>query len=147
GGSLGRRLLTKVGDLMHTGDENPVVRLDAPLREAVLVMTRTKMAATSVVDDDGKLVGVFVDGDLRRCLMSGPIDMDIRVGDLLGSRAKFARPDMVQTGPKFATADMMAVEALQILRDYKIIELPVLDQNRKPIGMVHLHDITRAGIT
>jgi len=147
GGSLGRRLLTKVGDLMHTGSDNPVVHLDAPLKDAVLVMTQTKMAATSVVDDDGRLVGVLVDGDLRRCLLSGPIDMNVRIRDLLGRRANFARPDMVSSGPKFVRSDTLAVKALEILREYKIIELPVCDENHKPIGMIHLHDITRAGIT
>ena len=132
---------------MHTGADNPVVHLDAPLKEAILAMTRTKMAATSVVDDEGKLVGVFVDGDLRRCLISGPIDMNVRIRDLLGSRAKFARPDMVGCGPKFVRPDTMAVKALEILREYKIIELPVCDEEHRPIGMIHLHDITRVGIT
>jgi len=147
GGSLGRRLLTKVGDLMHTGRDNPVVSLNAPLKEAILVMTATKMAATSVVDDQGRLVGVFVDGDLRRYLMSGPIDLNTPIKDLLANRARFARPDMIASQPKFARADMMAVKALEILREYKIIELPVIDEDHRPIGMIHLHDITRAGIT
>lgn len=135
GGSLGRRLLTKVSDLMHTGKDNPVVHESAPLREAILVMTSTKLAATSVVDDAGKLVGFFCDGDLRRHLMGGSCDLARRVSEVMTRRPKFVRPTM------------MAVKALEILREYKIIELPVCDEAGRPIGMIHLHDITRAGIT
>lgn len=135
GGSLGRRLLTKVGDLMHTGDENPVVDVATPLREAILVMTSKKLAATSIADDTGRLVGFFADGDLRRYLTRGAIDMDRPIGDLMTRE------------PKCATPEMMAVKALEILREYKIIELPVVDDAHRPIGMLHLHDITRAGIT
>jgi arabinose-5-phosphate isomerase len=135
GGSLGRRLLVKVSHLMHTGQENPVVKLGTPLREAILVMTSSKLAATSVVDNDGKLTGIFVDGDLRRLLMKGEVKLDIPVETLMTHN------------PKFATPDMMAVRALEILREYKIIELPVCDEEHHPIGMIHLHDITRAGIS
>jgi arabinose-5-phosphate isomerase len=135
GGSLGRRLLTKVGDIMHKGDENPVVHQDAPLREAILVMTRSKLAATSVIDHAGLLVGFFTDGDLRRFLMKGNPDLEVPISTL-----------MIHD-PKRAWPDMMAAKALEILRQYKIIELPVCDEAGHPIGMVHLHDITRAGIS
>jgi arabinose-5-phosphate isomerase len=135
GGSLGRRLLTKVADLMHTGADNPIVAMNAPLKQAILVMTSTKLAATSVVDDAGKLVGFFADGDLRRYLMGGQCDLDKPIRELMTSSPKFVRPTM------------MAVKALEILREYKIIELPVCDDDHRPVGMIHLHDITRAGIT
>jgi arabinose-5-phosphate isomerase len=135
GGSLGRRLLIKVSDLMHKGEDNPVVKLGTPLRDAILVMTSSKLAATSVVDNDGKLTGIFVDGDLRRLLMKGEVKLDMPVEELMTHN------------PKFASPDMMAVRALEILREYKIIELPVCDGDHCPIGMIHLHDITRAGIT
>ena len=135
GGSLGRRLLTKVADLMHTGKDNPVVHVSAPLREAILVMTSTKLASTSVIDDGGKLVGFFADGDLRRYLMGGTVELGRPIGELMTKSPKFVRPSM------------MAVKALEILREYKIIELPVCDEEHRPIGMIHLHDITRAGIT
>ncbi|MCW5940652.1 MAG: KpsF/GutQ family sugar-phosphate isomerase [Fimbriimonadaceae bacterium] len=135
GGSLGRRLLTKVGDIMHTGDDNPVVREDAALREAILVMTRSKLAATSVVDSEGNLVGFFTDGDLRRYLMGGEVNLDVPIALLMTQN------------PKHAWPDMMAAKALEILRQYKIIELPVCDERHRPVGMIHLHDITRAGIT
>jgi arabinose-5-phosphate isomerase len=135
GGSLGRRLLTKVGDIMHHGDDNPVVQEDATLQEAIFTMTRSKLAATSVQGTDGKLVGFFSDGDLRRYLMRGQPDLQIPIRELMTK------------SPKRAWPDMMAVKALEIMREYKIIELPVVDDEDRPVGMVHLHDITRAGIS
>jgi arabinose-5-phosphate isomerase len=134
GGSLGRKLLTKVSDLMHRDDENPIVQEDCPVREALFVMTRSKLAATSVVDGSGKLVGFFADGDLRRYLNQGADDLSIPVASLMTRNPKVARPDM------------MAVKALEILEAFKIIELPVVDEHHHPVGMIHLHDITRAGI-
>jgi arabinose-5-phosphate isomerase len=98
-------------------------------------MTRSKLAATSVVDTDGKLTGFFTDGDMRRYLVKGQPDLRIAIRELMTH------------DPKRAWPDMMAVKALEILREYKIIELPVVDEADRPIGMVHLHDITRAGIT
>lgn len=135
GGSLGRRLLTKVADLMHSGEDNPIVPEDLPLRETMLVMTSKKLACTSVIDDSGKLVGFFSDGDLRRYLVKGSPDLDVPIGKIMTA------------GPKVARPDMMAVKALEILREFKIIELPVVDDENRPIGLIHLHDITRAGIT
>jgi len=134
GGSLGRKLLTKVSDLMHRDEENPIVQEDCPVREALFVMTRSKLAATSVVDSAGKLVGFFADGDLRRYLNQGADDLSLPVSSLMTRNPKVARPDM------------MAVKALEILETFKIIELPVVDENHHPVGMIHLHDITRAGI-
>lgn len=134
GGSLGRRLLTKVSDLMHKGDENPVILESKPLSEAIFVMTRTKMAATSVVDDSGRLTGFFSDGDLRRYLGKGAVDLSAPISDLM------------TRGPKVARPEMMAVKALEILERYKIISLPVVNDDEEPIGLIHLHDITRAGI-
>ena len=135
GGSLGRRLLTKAADLMHTGEDNPVVPKTATLLEAVLVMTSTQMANTSVVDEDDRLVGFFSDGDLRRYLARGNPNMNTPIEELMTPNPKFVRP---QT---------MAVKAMEIMREFKIIALPVVDEDHCPIGLLHLHDITRAGIT
>ncbi len=135
GGSLGRRLLTRVEDLMHTGDGNPVVKSGTPLSQAILTMTSTRMASTSIVDDGGRLIGFFTDGDFRRYMAKGSHDMNISI-------------DKVMThGPKYVQPSMMAVRALEILREYKIIELPVCSDDLIPVGLIHLHDITRAGIT
>lgn len=138
GGSLGRRLLTKVSDLMHTGEANPVVASGTPLGEAILVMTAKKLASTNVAGADGKLIGFFTDGDLRRHLTSAPE----------GAQADLTIPiDNVMTrNPKHVTPSMMAVKAHEIMRQYKIIELPVVDGEMRPAGLIHLHDITRAGI-
>lgn len=135
GGSLGRRLLTKVKDIMHSGEDNPVVQDNVPLQEAILVMTRSKLAATSVVDASGKLVGFFTDGDLRRYLLSGSVDLSTPISALMTKSPKVVQPEQ------------MAVAALQILRQHKIIELPVVDGDGHPIGMVHMHDIDKAGIS
>lgn len=135
GGSLGRRLLTKVGDIMHKGSDNPVVRDSATLQEAIFTMTASKLAATSVVDGDGKLVGFFTDGDMRRYLIQGQPNLSLPIRELMSH------------DPKRAWPDMMAVKALEIMREHKIIELPVVDEQGMPVGMVHLHDITRAGIS
>ncbi|MBI1290550.1 KpsF/GutQ family sugar-phosphate isomerase [bacterium] len=134
GGSLGRRLLIKVSDLMHAGEENPVVSEHTPLSEAILVMTSRKLASTSVVGEDGRLVGFFSDGDLRRYLVKGGVDMNAPMTALMTRNPKVARPSM------------MAVKAFEILAEFKILELPVVDDDHRPIGMIHLHDITRAGI-
>lgn len=135
GGSLGRRLLTRVGDLMHTGSDNPVVTQEASVREAIFVMTSSKLAATSVVGPDGRLTGFFTDGDLRRHLMREGADLQAPMTSVM------------TRNPKRAWPEMMAVKALEIMRTHKIIELPVVDAADHPVGMIHLHDITRAGIT
>jgi arabinose-5-phosphate isomerase len=135
GGSLGRRLLTKVEGLMHTGSGNPIVQSGTLLTNAILTMTSTRMASTSVVDDQGRLIGFFTDGDLRRRLAEGHHDLNIPI-------------DQVMTvSPKHVQPSMMAVKALEILREHKIIELPVCNQDMIPVGLIHLHDITRVGIT
>jgi arabinose-5-phosphate isomerase len=120
---------------MHAGDENPVVGESVPVREAIIVMTSKKLACTSVVDGDGRLTGFFTDGDLRRYLLRGNADLSLPVRDVMTRE------------PKVASPTMMAVKALEILRQYKIIELPVVDADHRPVGLIHLHDITRAGIT
>ena len=134
GGALGRRLLVKVGDIMHTDDNNPIVPQTMSLGDAIIVMTSKKLACTNVVDESGVLVGFFTDGDLRRHLLKGTPDLTVPISSVM------------TCGPKTASAHMMAVKALEILRQYKIIELPVVDEANHPIGLIHLHDITRAGI-
>lgn len=134
GGSLGRRLLTRVEDLMHTGDQNPVVMESSPIREVILLMTSTKLACAAVVNEDGILTGFFSDGDLRRLLISGNVDMERPIRECMTRNPKYVQPGV------------MAVRALEILREYKIIELPVCDEAMRPVGLIHLHDIMRAGI-
>ncbi len=132
-GTLGRKLRL-VRDLYHTGDELPLVREDTPMREVVLEMTSKGFGATAVVDSEGRLVGIITDGDLRRFVKRG--------GDLNRSLAR----DAMTPSPKTAKADEMALEALRRMEEHKITVLIVVDDEGKPEGIIHLHDILRAEI-
>jgi len=135
GGSLGRRLLTKVRDLMHHGVALPKVSADASARDAILEMTSKKLGMTTVVDAQGRLAGVVTDGDLRRFLERG--------GDVGKSRAR----DLVTaTNPKSIGPDDLAARAVQIMERYAITSLVVLDQAGAIQGVIHLHDLLRAGV-
>ncbi|EDP75488.1 KpsF/GutQ family sugar-phosphate isomerase [Hydrogenivirga sp. 128-5-R1-1] len=133
GGSLGRRLRL-VRDLYHTGEELPVVREDTPMGEVVLEMSSKGFGATAVVDDSGKLVGIITDGDLRRFVKGG--------GDLNRSVAR----DVMTPNPKTTKAEEMALEALRRMEEHKITVLIAVDEENKPEGIIHLHDILRAEI-
>ena len=134
GGSLGRRLLLLVNDIMHSGDSMPMVTPDTPLRDALLEMTHKGLGLTGVVDDKGVLIGIFTDGDLRRTL-----DQDINIRD--------TRIDQVMT-PRCKTAQqgILAAEALKIMEDAKISGLFVVDEAGKPVGALNMHDLLRAGV-
>lgn len=135
GGTLGKRLLIKVADLMHRGEENPVIQKHRLLKEAIIEMTTKGLGATSVVDESGKLVGILTDGDLRRILQAGKYGLDTPV-------------EVVMTRtPKYITQDVLAVKAIDVMEQYNITVLPVVDQNHCPIAMIHIHDIIKAGIT
>ncbi len=134
GGALGRRLLLKVENIMHGGDSLPSVARGTPLREALLEMTRKGLGMTAVVEPDGHLAGIFTDGDLRRTLDKG---VDVRlasIDDVMTIHGKTVRPDM------------LAAEALKIMDDHKINVLVVVDTDDRPIGALHIHDMTRAGV-
>ena len=132
-GALGRRLLLTVEDVMLTEDEVPVVQEKASMEKTILEMT-AKRGVTSVVDTDGKLVGIFVYGDLGRLLEKTKDIFDKKVQEV-----------MIRD-PKTITKDRLAAEALQMMEEYGITSLVVVDTQRKPIGIVHLHDIMRAGV-
>ncbi|MEW6764942.1 MAG: KpsF/GutQ family sugar-phosphate isomerase [Pseudomonadota bacterium] len=135
GGALGRRLLLHVHDVMHSGERLPVVRLGAPLRDALVEITQKGLGVTAVVDGDGLLTGVFTDGDLRRALDHEGIDL------------RNARIDDVYTaGGKTCPADMLAAEALGLMDRHKINALIVIDEARRPIGALNTHDLLRAGV-
>jgi arabinose-5-phosphate isomerase len=133
GGALGRRLL-KIDDLMHSGSDMPTVRPDAPVAAAVVEMTRSGLGLTAVVDDDGVLVGVFTDGDLRRVFER---NHDIRA----------ARMDDVMTrGCKTAGRDLLAAEALRLMQEHKINALLVVGEGQRLIGVLNMHDLLRARV-
>ncbi len=134
-GSLGRRLL-KVSDLMHRGDAMPLVRVDAALGETVAEISRQRLGVTGVIDTRGALVGVITDGDLRRGLAR---TADIR---------RLAAADLMTTDPKTIAGEALAARALAEMERYSITSLFVLAaESRQPLGIIHLHDILKAGVT
>lgn len=134
GGALGRRLLLKVEHVMHTGAALPQVPRGTLLRDALMEMTRKGLGMTAVLEADGRLAGIFTDGDLRRTL-DRTIDVhNTRIEDVMTSHGKTAR------------ADMLAAEALKIMEDNKINSLVVVDDQDCPVGAFNLGDLLRAGV-
>jgi len=132
-GALGRKLKL-VRELCHTGDEVPIVRDTEPMGQVIVEMTSKGFGAVAVVDSEGKLCGIITDGDLRRFINRG--------GDLNKSLAK----DVMTLNPKTARMDELAAEALRRMEDHKITVLIITDEERRPIGIIHMHDILRAGV-
>ena len=133
GGALGRRLLMRVKDGMHTGDELPKVAPGVPMKEAIMEITRKRLGITTVVDEEGRLLGVVSDGDLRRHLESGL--------DFASATAK----EVMTTGPKSTRPDALAAEAVELMERHAITSLVVLEDD-KPVGIVHLHDLLKMGL-
>ena len=134
GGSLGRRLLLKIADLMHTGERLPKVGSEATVSAALLEMSRKGLGMTAIVDADDHVLGVYTDGDLRRTLDHG---IDVR-------KAKIT--EVMTKGGKSAKADWLAAEAVQLMEKHKITALLVLDDSGKLAGAIHMHDLLRAGV-
>ena len=134
GGSLGKRLLLRVGDLMHRGDLLPQVGIDATISQALLEVSRKGLGMTAVVDADGRLAGLFTDGDLRRIL-------DQRV-DIHQTRIESVMKTSCTTVP----AEMLAAEAVQLMQTKKINGLVVVDKDNRPIGAFNMHDVLKAGV-
>jgi arabinose-5-phosphate isomerase len=133
-GSLGRRLLLYVSDVMHTGAAIPQVGEDANLREALLEMTGKGLGMTGVVDRHGTLVGIFTDGDLRRVLARGVDVYNAKITDVMTRH------------PKTTRADRLAVEIVQLMQTLKINGLFVVDDKNRVLGALNMHDLFRAGI-
>lgn len=133
GGKLGA-MLQKVSDLMHKGDEIPLVKENASMQEALLTMTSKMLGCVGIVDGSGKLEGIITDGDLRRCMSA----------DIMSKTAA----DIMTKDPKVIAPDVMAVEALNMMNNTGkgITQLFVLDDDKKPIGIIHIHDCLRAGV-
>ncbi|NVK44122.1 MAG: KpsF/GutQ family sugar-phosphate isomerase [Oceanospirillaceae bacterium] len=134
GGSLGRRLLLKVENLMHKGDDVPVVTRTTPVYEALLEVTRKRLGMTAVVDEAGRLCGIFTDGDLRRTLDH---EVDLRHTPI--SEVMTPNGTVVEAG-------ILAAEALQIMQERQINALLVLDDQRHPVGALNMHDMLKAGV-
>lgn len=135
GGSLGRRLLLRVQDLMHRGPELPIVHEDTQMKETLLEITSKRLGVTGVVNGRGELIGVITDGDLRRGLE--------RKGDIFRLKAR----DLMTRNPKLIAADALAAMAVAVMEEHSITSLFIIeDGGGKPKGIVHLHDLLKAGI-
>ena len=134
GGSLGRRLLVHVRDVMHSGDELPKVARDASLKAALLEITQKGLGMTAVVDAAGRVVGLFTDGDLRRAL-EHPLDL---------RQAMIA--DLMTQNPKTIRADELAVAAVEKMDTLKINGLLVVDPDNRLVGALNMHDLLKAGV-
>lgn len=134
GGALGRKLLTHVRDVMRTGNAVPEVRESTPLAQALMEITRKGMAMTAIVDADGRAIGVFTDGDLRRLLETPRDWKTVPIGEVM-----HANPFTV--GP-----DQLAVEAVQVMEANRINQLLVVDADHRLVGALHIHDLTRAKV-
>lgn len=134
GGSLGRRLLLKVSDVMHSGDRLPLVNSGAGLQDVLLEITQKGLGMTGVVDATGTLIGVYTDGDLRRTLDQGLDIHQVIVNDVMT-----AQPVTMQQ-------DQLAAEAVDVMQQKKVNALLVTDQAHKPTGALNMHDLLRAGV-
>jgi arabinose-5-phosphate isomerase len=134
GGILGKRLLLKVEDIMRKGETNPLVSENTSVKDVLLAITRARAGSATVVDKDKKLIGIFTDGDLRRHIETGEHLLDKKVKEVM------------TRSPKAVKKGRLAEEALKILQEYKIDEIPVVDEENRPIGLVDVQDLLKAGI-
>jgi len=139
GGSLGKQLLLKVEDIMRKGSGNPIVKESKKVKDVLLAITASRAGGATVVDKDGKVKGIFTDGDLRRNL--GNVGARHAV-PLLEREIK----DVMTKLPRTLKKGCLAVEALRILQEYKIDEIPIVDEKDKAIGLVDVQDLLKAGL-
>lgn len=134
GGSLGRRLLIRVRDIMHTGDDVPAVPEAASLRDAILEITAKKLGMTAIVDADRRVLGIFTDGDLRRLLEKSGDIRALTVSTVMTRACTRVRPDL------------LAAETVRIMEEKRINALPVVDEDGRLVGALNMHDLLRAGV-
>lgn len=135
GGSLGKRLLLRIGEIMHTGNATPKVLHSASLNDALLEMSNKGLGMTAIVDEQDTLQGVFTDGDLRRVLDHGTVNTrETKISEVMTSPCKSTH------------SDTLAAETLAMMQEFKINSLPVVDDNNKLIGAMNMHDLLRAGV-
>ncbi|MBI3315847.1 MAG: KpsF/GutQ family sugar-phosphate isomerase [Candidatus Omnitrophica bacterium] len=134
GGNLGRKLLLKVSDIMRTGKSNPIVRESMKVKQVLYRITHARAGSATVVDRKGRLKGIFTDGDLRRHLERGEFVLTEAVKEVMTKN------------PITVSGDKLAAQALEILRSRKIDEIPVVDARRRPIGLLDVQDLLKAGI-
>src|SRR3989338_8317459 len=134
GGDIGKKLLLKVGGMMRTGRSNPIVLVTMKVKEVLYRITRSRAGSATITDAKGRLAGIFTDGDLRRHLRSGENLLERPVSEVMTKK------------PISIAEDKLAVEALGILRSKKIDEVPVVDRRKRPVGLLDVQDLLKAGI-
>jgi len=134
GGALGRRLLLKVEDIMRRGKSNPIVNQEKRVSEVLLKITQSRAGCATIVDASGKLKGIFTDGDLRRHLES---DNQLTLRKM---------KDVMTKNPTSVNPQMLAVEAMRIMQAKRIDEVPVVDKSNKPVGLLDVQDLLKAGL-
>jgi len=134
GGSLGKRLLTHVADVMRSGADVPSVSDSATFKQALLEVSRGRMGMTAVVDAEQRVRGIFTDGDLRRSLEKGLNFDQTRVSEVMTA------------GPRSIRPEALAVEAVQLMERYKVNQLLVVDERGRLVGALNMHDLFRAKV-
>ncbi|KGP64022.1 D-arabinose 5-phosphate isomerase [Legionella norrlandica] len=134
GGNLGKRLLLKVDDIWHTGDQLPQVQESTTISDALIEVTQKRLGMTTIVNQTGMLQGVFTDGDIRRALNKGYDVHNTLISEVMTRNCRTI------------SKETLAVEALQLMEDFSITSLIIIDENKKPLGVVSLHDILKAGV-
>ena len=134
GGQLGRKLILRVADIMHTGNQIPMVSEETNMKDVILEITSKRLGTTTVVNEKGKLVGIFTDGDLRRLVE--------RTDEIFSLKAK----QTMTKNPKTIDGDELAAKALNMMESYSITSLIITNGKKEPVGIVHLHDILKAGV-
>ena len=136
-GIIGKRLIITVGELMHRGEEVPLVRMSTTLKEALLEIVDKRLGCTGITDEEGRLVGIITDGDLKRILIKDPEALNAKVFQLMTPR------------PRTTCSDVLAIDALEKMEmdpPGPVTQLFVVDERSCPIGVIHIHDIIRAGL-
>lgn len=134
GGSLGKKLLLKISEIMYKGSDVPVVKESTSLKDAILEITSKRLGTTCVVNDEGVLTGIITDGDLRRLLEK---TLEIK---------SFTAKDIMTKNPKTIRAEHLASFAIQVMEKYSITSLIVINEKNMPVGLIHLHDLVKLGL-
>jgi arabinose-5-phosphate isomerase len=134
GGSLGKRLLTYVRDVMRTGDEIPITRIDAPLKDALIEISKKRLGMTVIVDASNAILGIFTDGDLRR-LLEKTLDLE-----------SIQIKDVITKNPKTIPKNILVAQAIEMMERFRVNHLIVVDENNRLIGALNLHDLLASKI-
>lgn len=136
-GILGKRLLLTVGELMHKGDAVPAVGMETTLRETLFEIVNKRLGCTGITDEKGRLVGIVTDGDLKRILIKNPQALEVKVSGVMTRSPRTTRSDVLASD---------ALEQMEMNPKGPITQLFVIDKHKRPIGVIHIHDIIREGL-